>query len=84
MSFKENLLKFIQENLVGKDSQTKIGEDDNLINEGLLDSMGLLKLVTFIEENLGVRISDDNILLENFETVSQIHRFVEQLQQQNS
>jgi acyl carrier protein len=46
--------------------------DTPLIRSGLLDSLSLLKLVVFIEERFGVKLKADEIIPENFDTISAI------------
>lgn len=51
--------------------------DDSLLDRGLLDSLAILKTVTFVEEQFGVTIPDDQVLPEHFETVKAIAALVE-------
>ncbi len=52
--------------------------DDTLIFEtGLLDSMGLLFLIEFIKEEFGVETRDEELVVENFESINNIVAFIE-------
>lgn len=53
--------------------------DENLSfqESGILDSMGFLELVTFIEEHFMIRISDHELIPENFDTLRKTSDFVE-------
>jgi acyl carrier protein len=51
--------------------------DANLIERGLLDSLGILKTVTFCEEHFGITIPDDEVLPDHMESVQAIARLVE-------
>jgi acyl carrier protein len=79
MALKQDLVAFIRENLVPDGEQESIDENDPLIDRGIVDSMGLLQIMTFIEERTGVRIPDDDVLPENFQTVATIEQLVERL-----
>ncbi len=79
MQFKEALKKFIQENLVRDSKDIEIDENESLIERGVIDSMGLLSLITFIEGYTGIRVPDEEVLLENFMTISTIQQTVERL-----
>ena len=72
MSFEQTLKRFIEENLVRDKSSGPIAADESLMERGVLDSLGLMNLITFIEEKTGVRIGDDEVMLENFETINAI------------
>jgi len=50
---------------------------ENLLAQGILDSMGMLKLVTFLEEHFGIETSDDDLVPENFTTLEMIRDFVD-------
>jgi len=46
-----------------------ISPDDDLIATGVLDSLGLMQLVLFIEEKLLIHIPDEDVVIDNFRTV---------------
>ena len=71
------LIKFIQTNLL-RDSAT-IDADESLIDRGIVDSIGLMQLLQFIEANEGIRIPDDMVIPENFQSVTAIEQMVEKL-----
>jgi acyl carrier protein len=72
MSFEQTLKTFIEENLVRDKSSGPVAADESLLQRGVLDSLGLMNLIAFIEEKTGVRIADDDVMLENFETINAI------------
>jgi acyl carrier protein len=51
--------------------------EESLLEGGLLDSLGILRTVTFCEEHFGITIPDEEVLPENFENVRAIARLVE-------
>jgi len=54
-----------------------LGTDDSLLERGLLDSLAILKTVTFCEEQFGITIPDTEVLPDHFETVRAIAQLVE-------
>lgn len=56
----------------------KVSEDDPLLGGGLIDSLGILEVVTFLEKEFDVIIVDEDLSPENFGSVRSIARFVEQ------
>jgi acyl carrier protein len=78
---KRELIEYIQDNLVAADDGERIGEDTPLIEKGIVDSMGLMQIMGFVEERTGVRIPDDHVRPANFATVSSINDLVERLRQ---
>jgi acyl carrier protein len=51
---------------------------DDLLNQGIVDSIGILQLVTYIEETFHIQINDDEITPENFRSLSTLTNFVMQ------
>ncbi len=78
MSLRDELVDFIRTNLVNEPGLA-IDEDARLIDAGLIDSMGLYQLIEFVEGRAGVRISDDDVVPENFQTVADIEQLVGRL-----
>jgi acyl carrier protein len=54
-----------------------LGPDDSLLARGLLDSLSILKTVTFCEEQFGITIPDDEVLPDHFESVRAIAALVD-------
>jgi len=75
----QELATFIEKNLIG-DDKTKVSDATPLIEDGIVDSMGLMQIVAFIEERTGLRVSDDDVTPDNFETVAAIGALVDRLQ----
>jgi acyl carrier protein len=78
MSLTDELIQFIQETLVD-DPGVTVDEESRLIDTGLVDSMGLEQVIHFVERRAGVRLSDDDVVPENFQTVAAIEGLVERL-----
>jgi acyl carrier protein len=56
-----------------------LGPDDSLLAKGLLDSLSILKTVTFCEEQFGITIPDEDVLPDHFESVRTIAKLVERV-----
>jgi acyl carrier protein len=53
-----------------------ISDTDPLLESGILDSMGVLELVTFVEQEFGVTVSDEELVPENFQSIRLLADFV--------
>jgi acyl carrier protein len=53
-----------------------IAPEDDLLSGGILDSLGVTQLVTFLEDRFGIRIADDELTPANFRTLAAIEAFV--------
>jgi acyl carrier protein len=55
----------------------QLKNSDGLLETGILDSLGILDLVHYIEQEFSIMVSDDELVPENFQTVDRIAAFVE-------
>tara|TARA_R110002111_G_scaffold110136_1_gene169380 strand:- start:372 stop:620 length:249 start_codon:yes stop_codon:yes gene_type:complete len=67
---------FILENYLFTDDQSALSEDDSLLERGIVDSTGMLEIIMFIEEDLGVKVEDEEMVPENLDSVNRIAAFV--------
>jgi acyl carrier protein len=51
-------------------------DDESLTENGVIDSLVIFRLVSFLEDNFGIRIADEEIVNENFRNVNAIESFV--------
>jgi acyl carrier protein len=58
-------------------SRTSIDPDESLVTGGILDSLGLLRLVSFLESQFGITFEDGEVIPNHFETINAIKTLVE-------
>ena len=58
-------------------NKLKIENDDSILENGIVDSMGILEIVTFMEKEFQILVSDEELLPENFSSISNIVAFIE-------
>lgn len=58
-------------------SDTKIDEVDSFLGRGILDSTGVLELVTFVENRFGISVADEELVPANFDSLEALAAFVE-------
>jgi acyl carrier protein len=76
MVIEDRLRTFIVDE-IRSDGQQGLSDDYPLIERGVLDSMGVLSLVSFIESEFGVEIRDEELVSQNFGTIADMARLVE-------
>ncbi|HEX2920159.1 MAG TPA: acyl carrier protein [Bacteroidales bacterium] len=54
----------------------KINNETLVFKEGYFDSMGFVRLISFLENEFGIRISDGDLIERNFESINAISNFV--------
>ncbi len=72
---KEQIRRFVVDAAQGK-GVNQVTDDQALMSSGILDSLGIFRLVAFLEEAFSVRIADDEIVHDNFQSIDEIDRFV--------
>jgi len=71
--------QFLIEDVFYDKDLTNLGPDDSLLAKGLLDSLSILKTVTFCEEQFGITIPDEDVLPDHFESIRAIAKLVERV-----
>jgi acyl carrier protein len=61
--------------LFGQDNG-RLQDHQSLLESGVIDSTGVLELVTFLEERFGIGVADRELLPENLDSVENVARFV--------
>jgi acyl carrier protein len=54
-----------------------VGNGDNLLESGIIDSLGVLELVTFMQQEFALAVADEDLTPENFQNIESMARFVE-------
>lgn len=75
--------KFILDELA-KGRKKTIDVNDDLLGEGIIDSLGILQLVAFIEEKFKYTVPDEDVVIENFMSVNALSRYLDQKLTANS
>ena len=71
------VIKYIEDNLLSGKGKIELSPEDDLLGSGLLDSMGVMRLVGFVEETFNIKIPPEDIVIENFMDVKAITNYVE-------
>ena len=67
---------YITENFLYMRPDLELADDDLLLEKRIVDSMGMVELVTFLEDEFGIDMEDGEITEGNFATLAAISRFV--------
>jgi acyl carrier protein len=73
----EQIRNYILENYLFTKDPSALGLDDSLLERGIVDSTGMLEVIFFVEEHLGVKINDEEMIPENLDSVNRIAAFVQ-------
>lgn len=68
--------KFIVDNFLFGDVSRLSSDTISFLDSGIVDSTGILELITFLEENFGIKIEDNEMLPENLDSLSNVQAFI--------
>jgi acyl carrier protein len=71
---------FVQENFLYMHSNFHLADDDRLLDKGVIDSMSIVEMISFVEHEFGVHAIEEEISDANFGSLSGIARFVTEKQ----
>lgn len=77
MHVRERIRSYIIDNFLFGDTEPLTGDDVSLLDSGIIDSVGVMELVAFLEGDLGVTVDDADLVPENLDSVDNLVRFVE-------
>ena len=77
MQLREQIRGFIIENFLFGDAEPLSDDAVSLLDNGIVDSVGVLEMVAWLEENHGLKVEDQELVPENFDSVERLTRFVE-------
>jgi acyl carrier protein len=74
---REILRQFVIENfLFGRENGLR--DTDSFLENGIIDSTGVLELVGFLERRFGIAVADDELVQENLDSIENLTRFLSQ------
>lgn len=74
---KAKIINYITEKLANNELEEELEVEDDLLGSGLIDSLGMMKLILFIETEFQVQIPPEDMTIENFMTVGHITSYLE-------
>jgi acyl carrier protein len=72
----ERLRAFVFENFLYMRPDFELADDDHLLERGVVDSLGVVEMVQFVEQEFGVEVAEDEISEANLGSLQAIARFI--------
>ena len=72
----DKIRAFVIENFLYGE-ETGLTDDDSLLEEGIVDSTGILQLVTFLEREFSIVVGDEELVPENLDSLGQIKSYLQ-------
>jgi acyl carrier protein len=77
MNIKDLIKQFIQNEILYDKEKVALEDSTLLIDSGTIDSLGIMKLLAFLEETYSIKMNEDELIPENFESIKAISLLVE-------
>lgn len=80
MELREAIKTYIVENFLFGDTEPLTSDSMSLLDNGIIDSTGVMELVAFLEQDFGLTIADEELVPENLDSVENLSTFVSRKQ----
>jgi len=80
---KKTIREFLIEELRDNGFHEAVRDDESLIDAGIMDSLSILKTISFLDEKFGIFLTEDELAPKNFESIIAIHNIVKKKPGQN-
>jgi acyl carrier protein len=80
MSTNDIVREFISQEILHGTRGTPLGDVEPLVESGIIDSLGIMSLLSFLEEKFSIQVLGDDLIPENFESVSTIVDLIKRYQ----
>jgi acyl carrier protein len=77
MDRKTILMDYIK-NEIMRNRNARLTEEEDLLSSGILDSLAILQLVAFIDEQFGIEVPDQDVVYENFNSIQSLTGYLAQ------
>ena len=76
MNLAQRISKYVSENLLYVDEGFEYDYDTSFIGEGLIDSMGVMELLNFVQSEFDIRVEQQEVTPDNFDSINKLAAFV--------
>ncbi len=77
MNTQQSIKQYLTAELLSDHENLNLGVDDNLLIGGLVDSLGIMRLIDFIEKNFNMRVPPEDVTIDHFRSVRVIAEYIE-------
>jgi len=71
-----SIRRFIAKNLLSSNDELTCPDDASLLDEGIIDSLGVVELIEFLENQFAIKVKQQEVRPENFDSVARLAAFV--------
>ena len=67
---------FVVENFLFGSTDNSLGDADSFLESGIIDSTGILELVSFVEESFKIEVKDEELVPDNFDSIQKLVTYI--------
>ena len=76
MNIESQIRDYIAKNLLFSSNGYRYADDTSFLEEGIVDSQGVMELVLFVEDAFSVKVDDQEIIPDNFDSITNLAAYV--------
>lgn len=76
VGIKDTIRKFIGDRFMAGTGLKTFSDADSFLENGIIDSTGVLELVTFTEETFGLHVDDEDMIPDNLDSLDKLSEFI--------
>ncbi len=73
---RQTVRNYILENVLYGAGEDELNDDESFLEKGVIDSTGILEIVSFIEEEFDISVYDEEMIPENLDSVNNLAKYV--------
>lgn len=75
-NIKVQLRQYIAENLLFSDNGADMNDEESFLDSGIVDSLGVLELATYVEDTFAIEVPDEEVIPDNFDSISKLTAYI--------
>jgi len=80
VTLRASLRRYVLENHLFTDDENRLKDADSFLETGILDSTGIMELILFVEESQNLKVTDDEMVPENLDSIDNLVAYIERKQ----
>ncbi|CAD7783920.1 MAG: hypothetical protein KCCBMMGE_02329 [Candidatus Methanoperedenaceae archaeon GB37] len=76
-NIEQKIRDFIRDNFLMGEDDGNLSSNDSLLEKGIIDSVGILELVSFLEETFDIKVHDEELVPENLDSIAFIVNYIQ-------
>lgn len=76
MNIKTQIKQYLAQDILFSDRGFGYDDDASFLEQGILDSIGFMELVGYVEKAFGIKVGPEEVVPENFDSVNKLARYI--------